>query len=120
MMIFFIQLVQQPPNSPDMNVLDLGFFSSILALQYHKAAYNVPKLLSVVNNAFDNLSSQCLRFVFITLQACMIETSDGHRASYPEPKPFATSSEPGNRETTGKKLPEPDLRTAGRNRNRSR
>ena len=22
---FFIQLVQQPPNSPDMNVLDLGF-----------------------------------------------------------------------------------------------
>ena len=74
MMIFFIQLVQQPPNSPDMNVLDLGFFSSILALQYHKAAYNVPKLLSVVNNAFDNLSSQCLRFVFITLQACMIET----------------------------------------------
>ncbi|XP_057523873.1 uncharacterized protein LOC130803689 [Amaranthus tricolor] len=83
--------LQQPPNSHDMNVLDLDFFRSIQAL-----------------------------FVFITLQACMIETSDGHRASYPEPKPFATSSEPGNRETTGKKLPEPDLRTAGRNRNRSR
>ena len=26
---FFIQLVQQPPNSPDMNVLNLGFFRSI-------------------------------------------------------------------------------------------
>ena len=26
-----------------------------------------------MNNAFDNLSPQCLRFVFITLQACMIE-----------------------------------------------
>ena len=26
-----------------------------------------------VNNAFQNLSPQCLRFVFITLQACMIE-----------------------------------------------
>ncbi|XP_057532862.1 uncharacterized protein LOC130810746 [Amaranthus tricolor] len=36
---FYIQLVQQPPNSPDIN----------------------------------NLSPQCLRFVFITLQACMIE-----------------------------------------------
>ena len=70
---FNIQLVQQPPNSPDMNVLDLGFFRSIQALQYQKVAYNVTQLLRAVNNAFDNLSPQCLRFVFITLQACMIE-----------------------------------------------
>ena len=70
---FHIQLVQQPPNSPDMNVLDLGFFRSIQALQYQKVAYNVTQLLRAVNNAFDNLSPQCLRFVFITLQACMIE-----------------------------------------------
>ena len=70
---FYIQLVQQPPNSPDMNVLDLGFFRSIQALQYQKVAYNVTQLLRAVNNAFDNLSPQCLRFVFITLQACMIE-----------------------------------------------
>ena len=54
---FFIQLVQQPPNSPDMNVLDLGFFRSIQALQYQNAAYNVPQLLSAVNNAFNNLSA---------------------------------------------------------------
>ncbi|XP_057518480.1 uncharacterized protein LOC130799400 [Amaranthus tricolor] len=51
---FNIQLVQQPPNFPDMNVLDL-------------------ELLRAVNNAFQNLSPQCLRFVFNTLQACMIE-----------------------------------------------
>ena len=49
---FYIQLVQQPPNSPDMNVLDLGFFRSIQALQYQKAAYNVTQLVRVVNNAF--------------------------------------------------------------------
>ena len=70
---FFIQLVLQPPNSPNMNVLDLGFFRSIHALQYQKAACNVPQLLRAVSNAFDNLSPQCLRFVFIILQACMIE-----------------------------------------------
>ena len=29
---FNIQFVQQPPNSSDMNVLDLGFFRSIQAL----------------------------------------------------------------------------------------
>ena len=57
-----------------MNVLDLGFFRSIQALQYQNAAYNVPQLLSVLNNVFANLSPQCLKFVFITLQACMIET----------------------------------------------
>src|SRR5689334_4220416 len=70
---FYIQLVQQPPNSLDMNILDLGFFRSIQALQYQKAAYNVTQLVRAVNTAFDNLSPQCLRFVFITLQACMIE-----------------------------------------------
>ena len=68
---FNIKLVQQPPNSPDMNLLDLGFFRSIQALQYQKSAYNVKELLKAVNNAFQNLSPQCLRFVFITLQACM-------------------------------------------------
>ena len=70
---FYIQLVQQPPNSPDMNVLDLGFFRPIQALQYQKVSYNVTQLVKAVNNAFQNLSPQCLRFVFITLQACMIE-----------------------------------------------
>ncbi|XP_057548303.1 uncharacterized protein LOC130826748 [Amaranthus tricolor] len=53
---FNIQLVQQPPNFPDMNMLDLDFFRSIQALQYQKAAYNVTKLLRAVNNAFQNLS----------------------------------------------------------------
>ena len=43
---FNIQLVQQPPNSPDMNVLDLGFFRSIQALQFQKAAYNVRQFKS--------------------------------------------------------------------------
>ncbi|XP_057530102.1 uncharacterized protein LOC130808661 [Amaranthus tricolor] len=70
---FNIQLVQQPPNSPDMNVLDLGFFRSIQALQFQKAAYNVRQLLKAVNLAFKNLNPQSLRFMFITLQACMIE-----------------------------------------------
>lgn len=28
-----IRLVNQPPNSPDTNILDLGFFNSIQSLQ---------------------------------------------------------------------------------------
>ena len=49
---FYIQLVQQPSNFPDTNVLDLGFFISIQALQYQKVAYNVAQLVRAVNNAF--------------------------------------------------------------------
>lgn len=33
---FDIRLMCQPPNSPDLNVLDLGFFSAIQSLQYKK------------------------------------------------------------------------------------
>lgn len=32
---FNIHLVQQPPNSPDLNVNDLGWFRAIQSLQHH-------------------------------------------------------------------------------------
>ena len=38
---FSFHLVQQPPNSLDMNVLDLGFFRSVQALQHKKSTYNM-------------------------------------------------------------------------------
>lgn len=33
---FDIQLICQPPNSPDLNILDLGFFRAIQSIQYKK------------------------------------------------------------------------------------
>jgi len=33
-----IRLICQPPNSPDFNILDLGFFRAIQAIQYKKDA----------------------------------------------------------------------------------
>jgi hypothetical protein len=38
---FDIQLICQPPNSPDFNILDLGFFRAIQAIQYTKIAKTV-------------------------------------------------------------------------------
>ena len=35
---FDIRLICQPPNSPDFNILDLGFFRAIQAIQYKKDA----------------------------------------------------------------------------------
>ncbi|XP_057529901.1 uncharacterized protein LOC130808440 [Amaranthus tricolor] len=70
---FNFHLVQQPPNSPDMNVLDLGFFRSIQSLQHQKSAYNYSQLVKAVTTAFDNLTPNALKNVWITLQACKIE-----------------------------------------------
>ena len=68
-----------------MNVLDLGFFRSIKALQYQKATYNVTQLLRVVNNAFDNLSPKCLGFVFIRAVSMKIKALYVQRKKGPLP-----------------------------------
>ncbi|KAH7835594.1 hypothetical protein Vadar_027734 [Vaccinium darrowii] len=70
---FNIQLVCQPPNSPDMNVLDLGFFRAIQSLQHQQAPKNIDELVFAVQKSFEQLESQNLDNVFLTLQACMIE-----------------------------------------------
>jgi len=45
---FDIRLKGQPPNSPDMNILDLGFFRAIQSIQYKKHAKTVEDLIPVV------------------------------------------------------------------------
>ncbi|XP_074318911.1 uncharacterized protein LOC141655747 [Silene latifolia] len=68
-----IELSCQPPNSPDLNVLDLGFFRAIQSLQQRTNCYKLDKLVIEVNKAFANLEVIKLKYVFITLQACMLE-----------------------------------------------
>ncbi len=68
-----VQLVCQPPNSPDMNVLDLGFFRAIQSLQHQQSLKNIDELVRAVEKAFDEFPSTRLNHVFVTLQLCMIE-----------------------------------------------
>ncbi|KAH0730970.1 hypothetical protein KY289_002158 [Solanum tuberosum] len=70
---FDIRLCFQPPNSPDLNVLDLGFFRAIQSLQYQKAPSNVDELVEAVERSFDEMKVEQLNHVFLTLQSCMIE-----------------------------------------------
>ena len=42
---FDIRLICQPANSPDFNVLDLGFFRAIQAIQYKKNAKTLKELI---------------------------------------------------------------------------
>ncbi|XP_041990965.1 uncharacterized protein LOC121742020 [Salvia splendens] len=63
----------QPPQSPDCNVLDLGYFRAIQSLQDDKVAKGVDDLLRNVHSSFDELSSYTLNNVFLTLQGCLTE-----------------------------------------------
>ncbi|KAM3341362.1 hypothetical protein P3S68_028997 [Capsicum galapagoense] len=70
---FDIRLCFQPWNSPDLNVLDLGFYRAIQSLQYEKAPKNVDELVEAVERSFDEMKPKQLNHVFPTLQSCMIE-----------------------------------------------
>ncbi|XP_074305096.1 uncharacterized protein LOC141640033 [Silene latifolia] len=43
-----IELIYQPPNSPDLNILDLGHFRSIQTIQHEKAPRSVMQLVDAV------------------------------------------------------------------------
>jgi hypothetical protein len=54
---FDIRLTFQPPNSPDLNVLDLGFFSAIQSLQEQEVTNSVDALTEAVQKSFDAFSA---------------------------------------------------------------
>mmetsp|Transcript_14806 Transcript_14806/g.21169 ORF Transcript_14806/g.21169 Transcript_14806/m.21169 type:complete len:280 (-) Transcript_14806:44-883(-) len=66
-----VQLVCQPPNSPDMNVLDLGYFNAIQSLQHQEALQNIDELISAVYESFEALRWSKLNNIFLTLQKVM-------------------------------------------------
>lgn len=70
---FDIRLMCQPPNSPDLNVLDLGFFSAIQSLQHKEAPKTVDELINAVVKSFETFSSVKSNHIFLTMQSCMIE-----------------------------------------------
>ncbi|CAK8566040.1 unnamed protein product [Lathyrus sativus] len=70
---FDIRLTCQPQNSPDLNVLDLGFFNAIQSLQQIEVTNSVDELIQTVQKSYDNFSSKASNKIFLTLQSCMIE-----------------------------------------------
>ncbi|VFQ99024.1 unnamed protein product [Cuscuta campestris] len=68
-----IELKFQPPNSPDLNVLDLGFFRSIDSIQDQSVPRNLSELINAVTTAFQDIPHEKLNNVFLTLQGVMGE-----------------------------------------------
>ncbi|XP_074288888.1 uncharacterized protein LOC141614034 [Silene latifolia] len=70
---FHIELVFQPPNSPDLNCNDLGYFKALQSLQSSSAYKTVDELVNEVMQAFVDYSPTKLNNIFLSLQAVMIE-----------------------------------------------
>ncbi|KAH9143602.1 hypothetical protein AeRB84_012395 [Aphanomyces euteiches] len=66
-------LAPQPPNSPDTNILDLGFFAALQSLQHRKRAHSIQGLIDNVLCAYDKYPYERLNHTFITLQSCLLE-----------------------------------------------
>ncbi|KAK9675479.1 hypothetical protein RND81_11G009700 [Saponaria officinalis] len=66
-------VIEQPPNSPDLNCNDLGYFRALQSLQSKKAAKTVDELVNEVMQAFIDYSPNKLNNIFLSLQAVMVE-----------------------------------------------
>lgn len=66
-----VQIRRQPAKSPDLNILDLGYFNAIQSLQHRKRAYNIDTLIQAVINSFQELEVKSLEKCFLTLQGVM-------------------------------------------------
>jgi hypothetical protein len=68
-----IRLVCQPANSPDLNILDLGFFRAIQSLQQQITCNNIDDLVSAGENSFLAYPAEKVNKNFLTLQSVMLE-----------------------------------------------
>ena len=80
-----IHLMCQPPNSPDLNVLDLAYFASIQALQYEEDCRNTEDLVKAVETSYRKLSPAKLDDTFLTLQM-MFECVMKHHGGNEQPQ----------------------------------
>eukprot|EP00904_Undaria_pinnatifida_P000538 jgi/Undpi1/10485/HiC_scaffold_29.g12935.m1 len=68
-----MELLNQPANSPDMNILDLGFFNSIQSLQDRTTPTTIDQLVAEVERAFWAQTPATLGNVWTTLQSVLQE-----------------------------------------------
>lgn len=67
-----VELYTQPANSPDLNVLDLGFFRALQSFNENTPRTSM-QLIDAVKEAFEKFPKEQLNKCFITLQSCMDE-----------------------------------------------
>lgn len=68
------ELKEQPANSPDTNILDLGFFRALQSAQFlYGDATTIDELIQHVQGAWNTYEARKINYVFLTHQSCMAE-----------------------------------------------
>ena len=67
-------MTNQPPNSPNFNVLDQGFFNAIQSLQHKEAPKTVDDLIKAVEDSFNAITRETLDNTFLSYQSAMEST----------------------------------------------
>ena len=73
-----IVLMTQPPNSPDTNVDDLGFFRALQSTYYQEAPRNAGEIISMVEAAYAECPANKINCIWLTLQSVHNEIIDCH------------------------------------------
>ena len=67
-----VKIRNQPENSPDLNVLDLGYFNAIQSLQQQRRSTSIEELVENVQQSYNDLSINQLHNIWITWQLVML------------------------------------------------
>ena len=70
---FDMHLINQSAQSPDLNILDLGFFRAIQSIKEQLSIKDEEKLIKAVEDAYNNYDPVHLNYIFLSLQQCMVE-----------------------------------------------
>ena len=68
-----IKLINKPANSPDTNILEVGFFNSIQALQDHTTLNTVDEVIAEVRRVFEQQEPAVIGMVWTTYQSVLQE-----------------------------------------------
>ena len=71
------ELYTQSPNSPDVNLLDLGFFRAIQSFN-DAAPRNEEELIKAVGEAYENYPREKINWTWLTLQCCFNQIITHH------------------------------------------
>ena len=71
------ELYTQSPNSPDVNLLDLGFFRAIQSFN-DAAPRNEEELIKAVGEAYEHYPRQKINQTWLTLQCCFNQIITHH------------------------------------------
>ena len=71
------ELYTQSPNSPDVNLLDLGFFRAIQSFN-DAAPRNKEELIKAVGEVYENYPKEKINWTWLTLQCCFNQIISHH------------------------------------------